>query len=185
MEKSIPDNGSSPRTLFKISDDIQHLNSMLDDLDDTEQQQLIAEWLEHLEAERASKLDNYAALIAELEEKAEIRQKEAKRLMALAQSDQNRANMLKERLKYYFETSQLKKIETDRYKLSLVKHGGKAPLILDESKPVQELPERFQRVSVEPDTKAIRQALESGEELDFARLGDRGASIRITWSRYC
>lgn len=179
MEKSVPDNGS-PRTLFNISDDIQHLNSMLDDLDDTEQQQLIAEWLEHLEAERASKLDNYAALIAELEAKAEIRKKEAKRLMELAQSDENRAKMLKERLKYFFETNKLKKIETDRYKLSLVKHGGKAPLILDESKPVEELPERFQRVSLEADTKAIRQALEAGEELDFARLGDRGASIRIS-----
>ncbi len=65
------------------------------------------------------------------------------------------------------------------YKAVLEGRGFK-PKVFDESKPVEELPERFQRVSVEPDTKAIRQALESGEELDFARLGDRGASIRIT-----
>lgn len=113
-----------------ISDDIQHLNSLLDDLDDTEQQQLITQWLETLSSERSSKRDNYATLIAELEAKAEIRKKEAKRLMDLANSDENRAKMLKERLKYFFETNKLKKVETNRYKLSLVKHGGKPPLIL-------------------------------------------------------
>lgn len=174
------DLNSTPRTLFNISDDIQHLNSLLDNLDDSSQQQLITEWLEHLEQERESKLDNYATLIAELEAKAEIRKQEAKRLMDLAAGDEKRAKMLKERLKYFFETNQLKKVETDRYKLSLVKHGGKPPLILDESIPVEEIPEKFQRVNVEPDTKAIRQALEAGEELDFARLGSRGASIRIS-----
>lgn len=179
MENSVPDN-AAPRTLFHISDDIQHLNTLLDDLDDTEQQQLITEWLEHLEEERDRKLDNYAALIAELEAKAEIRKREAKRLIDLAAADENRAKMLKERLKYFFETNNLKKVETNRYRLAVVKHGGKAPLILDESVTATELPERFQRVNIEPDTKAIREALEAGEDLDFARLGDRGSSVRIS-----
>jgi DNA repair ATPase RecN len=179
MENSLPDKDSSP-TLFGISADIQHLNSMLDDLDDEEQQQLITQWLEHLEAERDRKLDNYAALIAEMEARASVRKGEAKRLMELASADENRAKMLKERLKYFFEINQLKKVETNRYRLSLTKHGGKAPLIIDESMDATSLPERFQRVSVEPDNKAIREALEAGEQLDFARLGDRGASIRIS-----
>lgn len=167
------------RTLFIISDDIQQLNTLLDDLDDTEQQKLVTEWLDHLETERDRQLDNYAALIAELEARAEFRKQEAKRLMELAAAAENRAKMLKDRLKYFFETSQIKKIETNRYRLSLVKHGGKAPLIFAQPITAAELPERFQRVSVETDTKAIREALESGEKLDFARLGDRGSSIRI------
>lgn len=168
-----------PRTLFQISDDLQQFNVLLDDLDDAEQQQMVTEWLEHLEAERDRKLDNYAALIAELEARAEVRKAEAKRLMELVAADENRAKMLKERLKIFFEANNLKKVETQRYQLSLVRHGGKAPVILEQSISPTELPKQFQKVSVEPDTKAIREALEAGEPLDFARLGDRGSSVRI------
>lgn len=42
-----------------------------------------------------------------------------------------------------------------------------------------QLPEQFQRVSIEADTKAIREALEAGQQLPFAHLGDRGSSLRI------
>jgi t-SNARE complex subunit (syntaxin) len=179
MENSLPD-PTPARTLFSISADIQQLNAVLDDLDDTEQQQFITDWLENLETERDRKLDNYATLITELEARADVRKAEAKRLMELVAADEKRAKLLKERLKYFFETNQLKKVETNRYRLSLVKHGGKAPLILDESVEATLLPERFRRVNIEPDTKAIREALEAGEQLDFAQLGDRGSSIRIT-----
>jgi Siphovirus Gp157 len=171
---------SASRSLFQISDDIQYMNAVLDDLDDSQQQQLISEWLETLAEERDRKLDNYATLIAELEARAEIRKKEAKRLNDLAAADENRAKLLKDRLKLFFETHHLKKIETDRFRLSMVKHGGKTPLILDESVVASQLPERFQKVNIKPDTEAIRQALEAGEELDFAKLGERGASIRIS-----
>ena len=50
---------------------------------------------------------------------------------------------------------------------------------MDDSVSPTELPEKFQKVNVEIDKTAIRSALEAGEDLDFARLGDRGASIRI------
>jgi len=89
------------------------------------------------------------------------------------------ARLLKDRLKWFFETHGLKTIETPRYKLQLAKNGGKAPLILDESVPVAKLPERFQKVSIDPNTMAIREALERGESLEFAMLGERATSMRI------
>jgi len=52
-------------------------------------------------------------------------------------------------------------------------------LILDESVPVAKLPERFQKVSIDPNTMAIREALERGESLEFAMLGERATSMRI------
>lgn len=55
----------------------------------------------------------------------------------------------------------------------------KAPLILDDSIPVAQLPEQFQKVSIDADTAAIRAALEAGESLEWARLGERGSSMRI------
>ncbi len=99
--------------------------------------------------------------------------------MDLAATDDNRARLLKDRLKSFFQVHNLKTVETARYKLSIAKNGGRAPLILDESIPVTELPEQFQRVSVDPNTTAIREALERGEKLDFAQLGERGTSLRI------
>lgn len=44
------------RTLFSISDDLEKLNELLDECaDDTEQQQLLEDWLEHLGDERDKK----------------------------------------------------------------------------------------------------------------------------------
>jgi ABC-type transporter Mla subunit MlaD len=168
------------RTLFSISEDLDKLNELLDEAaDDAEQHQLINEWLEQLGEERDRKIDNYAALISEVTARAAVRRAEAQRLLELAQADENRAKLLKERLKSFFEVHKLKTIETTRYKLSLQRHGGKAPLILNEDMPPDHLPEQFRRTIVEPDTKAIREALEAGEKLDFASLGERGQSIRI------
>ena len=168
------------RTLFSISDDLEKLNELLDECnDDTQQQELIAQWFEALGEERDKKLDGYAALITEMTARAEVRKGEAKRLMELATTDDNRAKLLKDRLKWFFETHNLKTVETSRYRLSLAKAGGKAPLILDESVPVTQLPERFQKVSIDPNTAAIREALERGEKLNFAQLGERGTSMRI------
>lgn len=168
------------RTLFNISEDLEKLNDLLDETgDDAQQQQLINDWLEHLGEERDRKLDNYSAMIAEMTSRAAARKGEAQRLMELASADEKRARLLKDRLKLFFENHGLKTVQTTRYKLSLAKNGGKAPLIIDDSVPVAQLPERFQKVSIDPNTVAIREALENGEHLDFAQLGERGTSLRI------
>ncbi|MFB2839784.1 siphovirus Gp157 family protein [Floridanema evergladense] len=182
MESAAPPNTPvQRRTLFNISDDISELTSLLDEIeaDDIESEQLITNWLENLGSERDRKLDNYAALITELEAKAEVRKQEAQRLAKLAASDERKAAMLKERLKWFFEINKLKTVETARYKLSLTKSGGKPPLILDDGISPTDLPQKFQKLHVEPDKTAIRTALEAGEELDFAYLGDRNSTIRI------
>ena len=180
---STENNSRSPsksRSLFSISEDLERLNEILDEAgDDREQQELLNEWLQQLGTERDRKLDGYAALISEMQARAEARKTEAQRLMELAKADERRAQLLKERLKWFFETQQLKTIETTRYRLSLAKNGGKAPLILKSELSPHQLPERFKTTSIEPNTSAIRAALEAGENLDFASLGDRGTSIRI------
>lgn len=168
------------RSLFSISDDLEKLNELLDECDqEPEQQELINQWLELLGEERDKKLDSYAALITEMMARAEVRKAEAKRMMELAAIDENRAKLLKDRLKWFFETHNLKTVETPRYRLSLAKNGGKQPLTLRAGLAPNEIEERFQKVSIDLDTTAIREALEAGEQLDFAALGDRGTSVRI------
>ncbi len=168
------------RTLFNISDDLQLLNGILDDCgDDSQQQQLVNDWLEQLGDERDQKLDNYSALIMEITTRAAARKAEAQRLMELVATDENRARLLRERLKWFFETHNLKTVNTARYRLSVAKNGGRAPLVIDETVPVTQLPEQFQKVSIDANTAAIREALEAGEVLNFAHLGERGTSLRI------
>lgn len=57
---------------------------------------------------------------------------------------------------------------------SIVKNGGKKPVILSD-----EVPQEWQKVKYEPDNKRIREALENGEELPFAKLGERGERLSI------
>lgn len=139
-------------------------------------------WFEELKEERLEerdrKLDNYAALIAELNARAEARRNEAKRLTNRAQVDEGKVRSLKSMLQWFFAQHGYTTIKTARYRLTLASNGGKAPLLLDEM-PVDDLPQQFVRVIREPNKEAIREALEAGQELSFARLSKRQQSIRI------
>lgn len=170
---------SPKRTLFNISDDLEKLNELLDETgDDTQQQELISQWFSLLGEERDRKLDAYAALIAEMQARAEVRKAEAKRMMELAATDENRAKLLKDRLKLFFEKHELKTLETARYKLSIAKNSTR-PLIVNPNVAIAQLPEEYKKVSVELDTAAVREALKQGVDLDFAQLGEAGTHIRI------
>lgn len=167
------------RTLFTIGDDLEHLTELLDNAgDDAEQLTLINEWFETLGTERDTKLDNYASLISEMQGRAAIRKAEAQRMSELAASDELRAKQLKDRLKTFFEQHDIKKIDTQRYRLSLCNNSTR-PLVINPDTSPTDLPEPFQKVSVEANTTAIREALKAGTELSFAHLGEAGKHIRI------
>lgn len=167
------------RTLFNISDDLEKLNELLDEIgDDQEQQELLMQWFEQLGEERDCKLDAYAALISEMQARAEARKVESRRLSELAASDENRAKLLKDRLKWFFEKHNLKTLETARYKLSVAKNSTR-PLIVNPDIAIATLPDEYKKVSVELDTVTVREALKQGVELDFARLGEAGTHLRI------
>ncbi len=167
------------RTLFDISQDLHGLADHLDNLegDDQAQTEAVIQWFEELGEERNQKLDNYAALIADLEARAQVRRDEAKRLVDRARIDENKAVLLKERLRLFFESHDLKTVETSRYRLTLAQNGGKLPLLVDVS--VDALPEEYIRLTKAPALDAIRADLAAGKELPFARFGERGSSIRI------
>jgi chromosome segregation ATPase len=173
------------KTLIEISQDLIDLENQLEELTDNPEsaEEAIANWLEKLEgtiSERNEKLDNYAGLISELQSRVDIRKSEAKRLSDRASVDENKVKSLKSNLQKFFEAHQIKTIDTNRFSLTLAKNGGKLPLFLD-SRPAEDYPEQYRQTATvtSPNREAIRAALESGEILDFARLGDRGQSLRI------
>lgn len=67
-------------------------------------------------------------------------------------------------------------IEAGDVTFKLQNAGGKLPLIVDEDATV---PERFTKITIENDNELIRKALDSGEELDFARYGQRSKVLKI------
>jgi hypothetical protein len=99
--------GQPKRTLFNISEDLEQLNDLLDEVgNDAQQQELINQWLEQLGSERDRKLDNYSALIVEMTSRAAARKAEAQRLLELAATDENRVLLLRDRLKWFFADAQ-------------------------------------------------------------------------------
>lgn len=162
------------RTLFEIGEEYAGLEALLNE--ETPDTEAISLWLEQLDQDRDEKLDNYAAFIGELEARSSVRKAEAQRMTKLSQTDANKAGYLRGALKLFFEKRNLSKVDTKRYRLSLTKNGGKLPLIVDD---LTLLPARFQKVEISADNSAIREALDAGESLEFARLGERGSNIQI------
>jgi molybdopterin biosynthesis enzyme len=108
--------------------------------------------------------------------RADIRKAEAERLARRAQVDEASADWLASRLLAALDSRGMRKVETDRYAVSVVGNGGKAPLLVD-----GDVPAEFLKTvtKVEPDRERIRLAIEAGQDVPFARLGERGKRLAI------
>ena len=172
-----------PRSLLQITQDMDALDELLSevggDVTDPRVEQTITEWFSTLESDMNAKCDNYAALIVEMEARAEVRKAEAKRLSDRARQDESSAAWLRTMLKAAFEARGMKKVETDRFKISVAANGGKAPL--DIRCGTSELPDWAKKteVLVTPDKDEIRRRLDAGEKLEFATLMERGTRLSI------
>jgi hypothetical protein len=167
------------RSLYEISGDLQMVEAALVDAQDAEATALIEQFLSDLATERDHKIDNYCGLIRELQSRSETRAAEADRIRQLAIVDRNAVERLKERLLDNFVANGVKKVETEHFRVTRAKTGGKASLELDPIEPA-EMPERFLVLRLDPNKDAIRAALEAGEEIPFARLRERGEHLRIS-----
>lgn len=169
------------RTIFDIGADMVALDAIIGDaggdLSDPAVAAAIEQWEREIETDLAGKVDRYASLIGEMEARASKRREEALRLVARAEQDERAANGLRERLRLVWEARGLGVIQTPRYRVALRRNGGKAPLDLHDV-----IPSEWTRTitSVGPDKDRIREALERGEQLTFARLMERGNRISIT-----
>ncbi|WP_024547007.1 siphovirus Gp157 family protein [Picosynechococcus sp. NKBG15041c] len=167
-------------TLFEITADIRLLEDLLENVDDDKQEAMILDFLMGSQDDLKEKVDNYIELIQELQARSTARKEHAKQLMELARTDENKARRLKALLQTHLESLEIKRLNTPRHRVTIAQNGGKAPLILHDFS-VENLPEQFKTVIIEPDTAAIRAAVEAGDEAvqAIAHLGERGQSLRI------
>lgn len=163
------------RTLLKISDDMVALDELLAE-GGGEIEATIERWMNELDADLQNKADGYAGLITEMRRRAEARQGEVERLRRLVEIDERNADFLRDRLKGVMERHGFKKIETERYRLTVANNGGKLPLLLDEA----DVPDGYKKQPPPiPDKDKIRADLDAGVSLPFARYGPRGTNLRI------
>ena len=166
--------------LLDITDDMQALEDLLaevgGDVTDPKVGETVDAWFAELDANLTGKVDNYAALISTLRARADIRRAEAERLARRAQVDEAAADWLASRLLAALDARGMRKVETDRYAVSVVGNGGKQPLLVD-----GEIPSEWTKTvtRTEPGRERIRASLEAGQALPFARLGERGKRLSI------
>jgi hypothetical protein len=123
------------------------------------------------------KLEKYVHVIRNYEALAEARKAEAARLTAGAKVAENKAARLKEAILNVCTALELSKVQAGLFTVSIAQNGGKAPLNVTADP--SELPEQYRKVEYKPNNDAIREALEAGESLPFASIGERGRGVRI------
>lgn len=125
------------------------------------------------------KIDNTLALIRIIEGRVNNISAEIERLTSLKKSESSIIEKLKTGVLNALAARNVGSLKTPRFNVSVAKNGGKAPIAISEDVDPDELPDRFVRVKRSVDTEACRKALEAGESLPFAQLGDRGVHLRV------
>jgi hypothetical protein len=172
--------GAQHRALVaQLENLLEELNG---DITDPEIASLIDEWFTGNDESLKEKLDGYCAIIGEQKAMAAARLEESKRIAGLASQNTALVTKLGERLKYFFESQGLTKVETPRYKLSIVNNGGKCSLVTPDDLDPTTLPATMQRVipaRIEADKEAIREALERGTPVPGFSIAPRGTRLAI------
>jgi hypothetical protein len=164
------------RSLFDISAELRYIEDALEANEGEITPELEA-WFADLADERDTKINNYCWLIDELQNHAKFLREEAARFNEWAKANENKATRLKDRLLEFFQAHGLQKMVTPHFKPRIQANGGLAPLLL--SVLPEELPKEFQCIRIAANQDELRRVLASGQELEFARIGERGIHLRL------
>jgi Siphovirus Gp157 len=161
----MPDIQIKRQNLFDLDAELDQIAMAFDQLADTGEDTAVLESIENYFAglleDRDAKIDAYCRLIDRFNSYAAIRTAEAKRISALAKSDENAAKRLKDRLKAFLESKNMARIETPLHKVWVQNNGGSVPIVFEPG--VEEdatcLPEAFRKIVYVPNETALRTEL--------------------------
>jgi len=179
-------------TLYDITENMKALEDLIAESCDQETGEIpanvndiIEQWFQQADGELSTKLEAIGRLVRNWESDAEQFAAEAKRLAAKKSATENRAKRTKEWAKFCLESAGITKQAAGVFTFAIQKNGGKKPLAWVKDGAVvaeldaTELPAEYQKITVSADTEAIREVLENGGELEFARLTEPGTHLRI------
>ncbi len=137
---------------------------------------------ESIDGEIDAKADAIAYVISKMEGENRLRDEEIERLMRKNEVATNAIERMKKMLWNMMEVCDKPKFKTPYHSFNIAKNGGLKPLVFVDGKAnLDEIDDRFVKVKVDRDVdnKAIREALDNGEVLDFVYYGERGKRLDI------
>lgn len=138
------------------------------------------EMLMQIKADIEEKAEATAMIIKNYEADASAIMAEAERLTKRANALMNKADWCKKSLYRMMKETGNTKFKTDHFSFNIQQNGGKAPIVIDEGITTDDVaPEFIKWGKPSIDKEAIREALESGQDIPYARIGERGDSLRI------
>lgn len=159
-------------TLYELTADMMELQAMLEeDMDD----EVLQDTLEGVQGAYEMKMGGYAAVIKNLEAEAEAFKKEEQRMKEKRQAIENNVARMKRHMHNSMAAAGLRRVDTDLFRISIQKNGGKAPYIPTFTD-AEDLPEEL--LKHEPDLQKLRAEAEAGNTR-FGYIGERGESLRI------
>ena len=132
--------------------------------------------MEGIQGELDIKCDSYVVVIRQLEAQVEMIDAELIRLEKNKSALTNNIKRMKAAVLDTIQMTGSRKMVTDHFKLSIVKNGGKQPMEVDE---IEKIPQDYLTMKPVANMEKIRQELEGGSQLDFARLKERGEHLGI------
>ena len=159
------------QTLYEIAQDYLKLLEMAEEVDE----EGFKDTLEGIEGELEIKADNYARVIAELENKSEGLDKESKRLAERKKAIENNIKRIKDSLQGAMIATGKTKFKTELFNFGIQKNPPR--LVLD--KGIEDIPMDYY-IFQDPvaDKEKIKAELKAGEKFDFAHL-EQDEKLRI------
>jgi hypothetical protein len=159
--------------IYEIIDDLREFIEAYEGLED---EQAYKDTLEALQGELDDKVEAWCKAEKNLEGERDAVKAELDRLQLKYKMLDNHVERMKQTLQMYMVAAGRRQAGRT-LGAKIVKNGGLAPLEITVQP--KDLPEQFQKVTIEADKKAIRDALDKGEELPFAQLLERGEHLKI------
>ena len=164
--------------LYEITGGLLTLQEMLEDSVDD---QVLADTLEAVHGEYELKLESYCKVIKNLEADMEALKNEAKRLTDKRKTLENNVDRLKKAMFDSMKATNTPKVKGQLFTVAIQKNGGVIPINYDKNDKniTANLPDHLVNIVETPNLEAIRELLEAGKVVDGFTLGERGESIRI------
>lgn len=164
--------------LYEITGDLLTLQEMLEDSVDD---QVLADTLEAVQGEYELKLESYCKVIKNLEADMEALKNEAKRLTDKRKTLENNVDRLKKAMFDSMKATNTPKVKGQLFTVAIQKNGGVIPINYDKNDKniTANLPDQLVNIVETPNLEAIRELLEDGKVVDGFTLGERGESLRI------
>lgn len=165
-------------SLRQISDEYLELNNMI--LDDEIEEENINQIIDILEAKSGEfeiKAENYAKILGNLQDDINNSKTEEKRLLERRKILENRYKYLNDILFNSMKLTGKTDFSSGNYKFKICKNGGKLPIELQVD--INDLPDDLVIVTRKANNDAIRKYIQDTGDITYARLGERGESLRI------